>query len=307
MLAESGIVMHAQPQPYHDISYTGARRFIVRSRVRNNHLMTRAEQKSASSLLRVIVFVAIMALVSGCLFKKDGDEGMSDAAQFYARASKALAGGDYDTAIRYYETLEARFPFSNQARQGQLDLIYAYYRNRQPESVIDAAEQFERENPTHPRVDYTLYMRGMALFAGEKSAFHKLFRVDLSKRPPKDARDSYSAFAELIRRYPDSRYAPDARQRMVFLRNRVAEHENHIARYYFERGAYAAALNRAAYTLQVFDGAPTSPETLRIMVESYRKLGMYDLADDAERILVASYPGAKKPAPAEDDPWYRFW
>lgn len=262
----------------------------------------------SSITLKLALAVITAALASGCLFKKkDPDAGLSGAQQFYDRASKSLQKGDYENAIQYYETLEARFPFSNQARQGQLDLIYAYYRNRQPESVIDAAEQFERENPTHPRVDYTLYMRGMALFSGERTAFHKLFRVDLSKRPPKDARDSYSAFAELIRRYPDSRYAADARQRMLFLRNRVALHENHIARYYFERGAYAAALARATYTLQVFDGVPTSPETLRIMVDSYRKLGMYDLADDAERILVASFPEAQKPDPVEDDPWYQFW
>ena len=94
---------------------------------------------------------------------------------------------------------------------------------------------------------------------------------------------------------------------MIFLRNRVAEHENHIASYYYERGAYAAAISRAAYTLQVFDGAPAIEDTLRIMVDSYRKLGMYDLADDAERVMAASFPDAEKPAPVEDDPWYQFW
>ena len=138
-------------------------------------------------------------LLGGCLFKKkDSEEFMSGAQQFYDRASKAMESGDYENAIKYYESLEARYPFSAQARQGQLDLIYVYYRNRQPESVLDAAQQFERENPTHPRVDYTLYMRGMALFSGEKNWADKLLRVDLSMRPPKDARDSYSAFAELF-------------------------------------------------------------------------------------------------------------
>ena len=270
--------------------------------------MTSGTNKLTGTALRLALAFMALTLVTGCLFKKkDPDDGLSGAQQFYDRASKSLTNGDYENAIRYYETLEARYPFSNQARQGQLDLIYAYNRNRQPESVIDAAQQFEREHPTHPRVDYTLYMRGMALFSGEKGAFHRLFRVDLSKRPPKDARDSYSAFDELIRRYPNSRYAPDSRQRMIFLRNRVAEHENHIADYYFERGAYAAALSRATYTLQVFDGAPSNPETLRIMVDSYRQLGMYDLADDAERILGESFPDAAKPAPVKDDPWYQFW
>ena len=264
--------------------------------------------KSSIFAARVVLVLITATLLSGCLFKKkDPDFGLSGAQQFYDRAHKSLLKGDYDNSIRYYETLEARFPFSNQARQGQLDIIYAFYKNRQPESVIDAAVQFERENPTHPRVDYTLYMRGMALFAGEKAAIHSLLRVDLSKRPPKDARDSYSSFAELVRRFPNSRYAPDSRQRMIFLRNRVADHENHIARYYFERGAYAAALNRATYTLQIFDGAPSIDETMRIMVESYRELGMYDLANDSESVLIESFPDAKKPAPAKEEAWYHFW
>jgi outer membrane protein assembly factor BamD len=258
------------------------------------------------NLCRTLLLVVAAGLLSGCLFRKK-DEGLSTAQQYFEKASKSRNSGDFETAIRYFETLEARYPFSAQAKQGQLDLIYVYYKNGQPESVIDAAEQFERENPTHPRVDYTLYMRGMALFAGEKGTFHKLFRIDLSKRPPKDARDSYSNFAELIRRYPNSRYAPDSRQRMIFLRNRVAEHENHIARYYFERGAYAAAISRTTYTLQVFDGAPSTDETMRIMVESYRKLGMFDLGDDAERVMLDNFPNSKKPKPAEDSPWYKFW
>ena len=273
-----------------------------------------APQTIASNVTRplgtILCVIASALLLSGCLFgKKDEDQSTSGAQAIYDRASDAMQGGDFINAIRYYETLEARYPFSNQARQGQLDLIYVYFRNQDPESVIDAAEQFERENPTHPRVDYTLYMRGMALFAGEKGAFHRLFRIDLSRRPPKDARDSYAAFAELLRRYPDSIYAPDARQRMLFLRNRIAEHENHIAQFYLDRGAYAAALSRANYTLQVFDGAPTTPQTLQIMIESYRKLGMYDLARDAERVLNSSYPDVAplKPVDESDDPWYKFW
>ena len=257
----------------------------------------------------LILIVTASLGASGCLFKKDKDEGLSGAQALYERARKSLDGGDFTNSTRYYETLEARYPFSNQARQGQLDLIYAYYRNQQPESVIDAAEQFERENPTHPRVDYTLYMRGMALFSGERASYHRLFRIDLSKRPPKDARDSYSAFAELLRRFPNSQYAPDARQRMLFLRNRIAEHENHIAHFYLERGAYAAALGRATYTLQVYDGAPTTAETLQIMIESYRKLGMYDLAREAQRVLDTSYEGVQplNPIGEDEDPWYKFW
>jgi outer membrane protein assembly factor BamD len=273
--------------------------------------MTIVRPKLRTALSQWFLILLAATLLTGCFFRKeDPDAGLSTAQQFYDRAFEAMADGDYETAIRYYETLEARFPFSNQARQGQLDLIYTYYRNRQPESVIDAARQFERENPTHPRIDYTLYMRGMALFSGERNWFFKTFDVDLSKRPPKDAREAYSAFAELIRRFPDSRYAPDARQRMIFLRERIARYENHVASYYYERGAYVAALDRASYNVQVFDGAPAIETSLGIMVDSYRNLGMYDLADDAERALLASFPNTRKRDRDVEDsekPWYQFW
>lgn len=263
------------------------------------------KQKS-SIAAQLIVLVCACLLLNGCFFKKN-KEPISAAQEYYDNASKALEDGDYSTSIAYYETLEARYPFSSQSKQGQLDLIYAYYRNRQPESVLDAARQFERENPTHPRVDYTIYMRGMALFSGEKGFFHRLFRVDLSMRPPKDARDSYSAFGELIRRFPESRYAPDARQRMLFLRNRVADHENHIATYYYRRGAYAAAISRANYTIQVFDGAPSTVNSMRILADSYRALGMHDLAIDAERVINSSFPESEIPKPLDSKPWYMFW
>jgi outer membrane protein assembly factor BamD len=263
-----------------------------------------------STVLRLSLLVLTLTVLNGCFFfGGDDDEPIdSGAQQLYDRAKDALDGGDFNNAILYYEALEARFPFSNLARQGQIDLVYAYFRNKQPESVVDAAQQFARENPTHPRVDYTLYMRGMALFSGEESFYHRWFNVDLAMRPPKDAQDSYSAFAELLRRFPDSRYAPDARQRMMFLRNRLAEHENHVANFYLERGAYTAAMNRAAYTIETYDGAPTTPETLSILAASYDKLGLHDLADDAERVLTSSYPDEKLETPEGlEDPWYKVW
>ena len=275
-----------------------------KARTLESRQVTRKQQFSLP--VQLLILAVIGLLLSGCFFKRDKPP-ISGAQQYYDKGSKALAAGDYQNAIAYYETLEARYPFSSQARQGQLDVIYAYYRDRQPESVIDATRQFERENPTHPRVDYAIYMRGMALFSGEKGAFHKLFNVDLSKRPPKDARDSYSAFAELVRRFPESRYAPDARQRMMFLRNRIADHENHIATYYYKRGAYAAAISRANYTIQVFDGAPSTVKSMRILADSYRALGMYDLAEDAQRVINASFPESEIPKPLDEKPWYMFW
>jgi outer membrane protein assembly factor BamD len=219
----------------------------------------------------------------------------SGAEELFERGNKSMAGGNYRNAIGYFENLEARYPFSNQAKQAQLDLIYCYYRNGEHEAATDATIQFERENPTHPRVDYALYMRGLANFRGEKSSTQRLLRLNLAKRPPVQARESFSAFSRLIQRYPNSIYAPDARQRMIFLRNRLAEHENYVANYYYKRGAYVAASNRAKYSVETYDGAPAVAESLVIMVLSYQKLGMSDLAASTREILELNYPDTDVP------------
>lgn len=207
----------------------------------------------------------------------------------YERGSELMEASNYQGAIQYFRQLEARYPFSNVTRQAQLDLIYLYYRSRQPEAAIDAAEEFERENPTHPRVDYTLYMRGLVYFDVAPNVLERLFRVDMSTRPPKDTMQSFQMFQELIRRFPNSAYAEDAQKRMVFLRNRLAEYENHVARYYIRRGAYVAAVNRAEYAIEHYPGAPQLEESLRIMIEAYDLLGMDELAADTARVLDRSF------------------
>lgn len=239
----------------------------------------------------LIVAIVLVVGLGGCGGKNNRDL-RSGAEEIFLRGNKSMKGGNYRNAIAYYEALEARYPFSNEAKQAQLNLIYCYYKNGEPESAIDSAIQFERENPTHPRVDYALYMRGLANFRGQHNFFHNLFNVDLAMRPPVQAREAFSAFSRLLQRYPSSIYAQDARQRMIFLRNRLAEHENNVAKYYLRRGAYVAALNRAQYSIENFDGAPTVADSLAIMVESYEKLGMRDLAEDTRRILAENYPQA---------------
>lgn len=246
--------------------------------------------------------------IAGCAGNKKERDERSGADVLHERATRSMNSGNYANAIAYFEMLEARFPFSNQAKQGQLDLIYCYYMNGEPESAIDSASQFERENPTHPRVDYALYMRGLANFTGQSNAIYRFFDVDLARRPPDKVRESFSAFAQLVQRYPKSRYAPDARQRMVFLRERLAEYENDVARYYYKRGAYLASLDRARFTMESYDGAPAVAESLRIIIDSYRALGMTDLADSSREVLAANFPeAASKQAKEEEKPWYRFW
>lgn len=237
---------------------------------------------------RTLLICSMLALAA-C--GKENDLIEDGGAEFlYERGYDAMQSANFVGAAQAFLMLEARYPFSPLTRQAQLDLIYLYYRSNQPEAAIDAAEEFERENPTHARVDYALYMKGLVYFDEAPGILERLFRVDMTERPPKDTLRAFSTFQELIRRYPDSRYVPDARQRMIFLRNRLAAYENHVARYYLNRGAYIAAVQRTKYALEHYSGAPELQETLALMVEAYRNLGMTDLAADAERVLMESFP-----------------
>jgi outer membrane protein assembly factor BamD len=242
-------------------------------------------------LFRATKTVLLMTLAATALFGCGGDDLVQDAGPeaLYERGRDAMQASNYAGAIQYFMALESRYPFSNVTRQAQLDLISLYYKSQQPESAIDAAEEFERENPTHPRVDYCLYMRGLVYFDQAPNVLEKLFKVDLTMRPPKDTLRSFSIFQELIRRFPNSEYVADAHQRMVFLRNRLAQYENHVAAYYIERGAYVAAVNRAKYALEHYPGAPQLEETLQLLISAYEQLGMMDLAADARRVLQETF------------------
>jgi len=257
--------------------------------------------------LRTGLLAVLLLALAGC-GTSDLHDTKSTADQLFKKGRKAMDGGNYKNAIAYYEALSARFPFSNQTKQAQLDIIYAYYMNGESESAVDSATQFERENPTHPRVDYAIYMRGLANFHGQRNWFYRMMHVDLSKRPPDKAKESFSAFSQLLQRYPQSVYAPDARQRMIFLRNELADYENHIAQFYMERGAWMAALNRARYALETYDGAPAVADSLAIMAECYTRLGMTELAATTHQVLEDSYPDS--PAARSRSvgrPWYQFW
>ena len=236
-----------------------------------------------SILLLGLVVSALCACSRSDVIEDQGPE------LLYQRGFDAMGASNFAGSIEYFNALEARYPFSPETRQAQLDLIYLYHRSMQPELAIDAAEEFERENPTHERIDYCLYMRGLVYFDQAPNIIEKLLRVDLTLRPPKDTLNSFSTFQELIRRFPESEYVPDARQRMVYLRNRLADYENHVADYYVRRGAYVAAINRAKYALEHYPEAPELERTLQILVAAYEQLGMTDLAADARRVLRQSF------------------
>ena len=240
--------------------------------------------------VRLVLPLATLSLLAACAGNEETYDAVQDLTDAYEKATRSIQNGNYARGIEILEILQARFPFSDFARQIQLDLMYAYYKSGNTELAIEAADTFMRENPIHPRVDYALYIKGLAYFDEGTGYLERLFRKDTAGRPPKDVDQSYQAFRRLVERYPASEYAPDAEQRIVFLKNRLAKYENSVADYYLRRGAYVAASNRAKNALEAYNGADSNSESLRIMIEAYERLGMNDLAADARRVLELNFP-----------------
>lgn len=236
-----------------------------------------------------------LALLSGCGNRNDATLQVG-AQQLYDDGAEQMRKQNFAGAIISFQNLGLRYPFAPVVRQAQLDLIYALYRTRQTEGAIEMAENFMRENPRLPEVAYCLYMTGLIYFDDEPNILERVFKVDITERPPKETYLGFEAFQDLIRQFPDSEYVEDARQRMVYLRNRLATYENHVSRYYMRRGAYVAAINRGKYALEHYPGAPELEQTLTLMVEAYKALGMADLAADTNTVLIENFGG-----PDEDD------
>lgn len=239
---------------------------------------------------RIFAVLACVLLLSACGGQQEQRTELTDLRDAYEKARESVARGNYRRGIEIYEAIQARYPFSDLARQIQLELMYAYYRSGQRELAIETAETFIRENPIHPRVDYALYIQAISYFEGEPGALEKFFRKDLTKRPPKEVEQSYVTLRRLVERYPASAYAPDAQQRMIYLRNRLAAYENHVADYYYRRGAFVASVRRATRAIEEYNGADSIATSLETLARSYDALGMDDLAADTRRVLATNYP-----------------
>ena len=240
-----------------------------------------------------LVWVAVVALaLAGCGLLPDQIDVTRDwsAQRLYSEAKANLNEGDYQTAIDYYEKLESRYPFGPLAQQAQLDIAYAYYKFDEPESALAAVDRFFRLYPQHPNVDYGYYLRGLVNFNRGKGLVERYLPTDDSQRDPGAALQSFNDFAELTRRFPDSKYAADAAKRMQFLKNNLARYELHVADYYMRRGAYVAAANRAKYVIENYPKTPATPAALIVMVKAYRQLDLDGLAGDALRVLELNYP-----------------
>ena len=220
-------------------------------------------------VIRTILVALLCASLLACAGKDEIQTEIQGITDAYEKAQEAIARKNFRRGIQIFEAIQARFPFSDLSRQIQLELMHAYYMGGQREQAIEAADTFIRENPIHARVDYALYIKGLAYFEGEPGFMDRWFRRDTTKRPPQEVELAYITLRRLVERYPSSEYAADAEQRMVAIKDRLAQYENHIADYYLRRGAYVAALNRATTALEEYNGASGNARSLEIMALAY--------------------------------------
>lgn len=263
--------------------------------------------RSLASLLASI----LIALTAGCgLLPEQVDETAGwSANKLYAEAKNAMGEGAYDKAIKYFEKLEARYPYGRFAQQSQLEVAYAYYKQQEKASAVAACDRFIRLHPNHPNVDYAYYLKGLVNFNEDMGMMGYISMQDLSERDPRAAQESFEAFKELVRKFPESKYAKDSTLRMAYLVNALASLEVHVADYYMRRGAYVAAIGRAQASLKTYPDAPANEKALFIMVKAYDELKMNDLRDDAERVMRKNFPNSEyyKRGLNKDDPWWKLW
>jgi len=249
-----------------------------------------------NTLFRPIYLLLLIALLASCSsnqenFANSGEEFL------FNEGLRSMEISNWNRAILIWQQLEAQFPFGQYAEQSQLELIYAYYRNREPEAARAAADRFIRLYPDSESLDYAYYMKGMAYYSEDNRILGRYLPTDPSKRDPGKARESFADFAQLLNLFPNSLYAADARARMVYLKNLLADYEVHVAEFYIERQAYLSALNRARFVMENFQGTPAVPRALEIMVEMYLRLGLNDLADASLEILKLNYPDSPQLTP----------
>jgi len=257
-----------------------------------------------------VAALALAALLQGCSTKPVDETAGWSPNRLYSEAIDERNAGNFERAITLFERLEGRAAGTPLAQQAQLDKAYAHYKADEPAKAQAAIDRFMRLHPASPALDYALYLKGLVNFNDNLGLFGSLARQDLSERDQKAAKESFDAFRELVTRFPESRYAPDARARMTYVVNSLAQYEVHVARYYFSRGAYLAAINRSQAALTDYVDAPALEEALYIMVQSYDALGMTQLRDDAARVMRASYPNSEylaKGFKRRDGPWWKLW
>ncbi|MBB3231866.1 outer membrane protein assembly factor BamD [Halomonas stenophila] len=253
---------------------------------------------------RLAAMLLATTLLAGCASTGDEEAPDLQERQLYEEGRAALESGRYTTAINRLEAIDTRFPFGDTAEQAQLELIYAYYETDDWESARAAASRFIRLHPDHPQVDYAYYMRGLAAWQAGRFSLEALRLIDISKRDLGASRDAYSDFRELVQRFPDSQYAADARQRIVYLRNLLARHELQVADFYLRKGAYLAAVERGRWVIENYPQADGTRDALAVMVEGYLGLNMTDRARESLKVLIENAPDHERLNGRTFDPRY---
>jgi outer membrane protein assembly factor BamD len=230
--------------------------------------------------------------------------------RIYAEATEEAKSGAYDKAIVLFERLEGRAAGTPLAQQAQLEKAFAHYKANEPAQALATLDRFKKLHPASPGMDYALYLQGLINFNDNLGLFGNIAKQDLSERDQIASKESFEAFKELVSRFPDSRYTPDARARMTYIVNSLAQYEVHVARYYYTRNAYVAAINRAQTAVTDYQNVPASEEALYIMMLSYDALKLTQLRDDTKRVLEKNFPQSEFLArgfKAKDSPWWKIW
>lgn len=262
------------------------------------------------SLLMVAAMSAVVGLAGCSSTPKEDPNSQANLEKLYAEAKEDMVSGSYDRAIKTLERIEGRAAGTTLGQQATLDLAWANYKSGERVQAVAVLDRFIRLNPSSPALDYALYMKGLVNFNDDLGLFGRIARQDISERDQQAARDSMQAFKQLVEQFPESKYSDDARVRIDYITNSLAAYEVHVARYYYNRGAFLAAANRAQAALLEFQQAPALEEALYIMARSYDRLGLTQLRDDAERVLKASFPDSSYLSQGlrpRERAWWQLW
>lgn len=257
--------------------------------------------------------VALLAafLAAGCgLLPERGDETTGwSAERLYRTAHDSMLEGNYTRAIKLFETLEARFPYGRYAQQAMLESAFASYRANETATAVSTLDRFIRTYPNHANADYAHYLKGLVHFREDQGLFGYVYEFDLAERDPKLMKESFAAFKQLIEKFPDSRYVEDSKARLVYLSNALSMFEVHVARYYYNRAAFVAAASRAQSSLVNYPRTAANEHALDVLIRSYEKLGLTQLAADTRQIMASTFPqsGYLTGALGASRPWWKFW
>jgi outer membrane protein assembly factor BamD len=260
---------------------------------------------------RIVSVLLAVLFLGGCASfgKPEKEKAPPTVEEMYAEAKDQLVSGNYSSAVKAYEALQARYPYGRYAQQAELEIAYANFKDQEPTLALAAIDRFIKQHPAHPNVDYAYYLKGLINFIEDRTLFAAIVKSDMSERDPKAARESFEAFRELVTRFPNSRYAEDARDRMAFLVTALADNDLHVARYYYRRGAYLAAANRAKAVIETYPQTNRIETALYIMAAAYDKLGQVELRDDTRRVLAQNFPAStlNDEKVFGERAWWRIW